>query len=37
MLVSELEKKPESMISSSSTENSMLRGMSSKKRVTDFN
>jgi len=36
MLVSELEKKPERKISSSSTENSMLRDMSSKKRVTDI-
>lgn len=33
MLVSELEKKPESMMSSSSTVNSMLSGMSSKKEV----
>ena len=33
MLVSELEKKPESMISSSSTANSMLSGISSKKDV----
>lgn|GEM_PF-2493254 len=35
MLVSELEKKPDRRMSSNSIVNSMLSGMSSKKRVTD--